>query len=76
MDSATHSRYTQKMESAWLGLIMLTLFAIPTDPEADCGNSMITNTGSATFDPMNTKMPPGYFRTSGPKSMLYLRNGE
>ena len=76
MVSATHSRYTQKMENVWSDSIMPIKFEPPTGPEADCGNSMTTNTDSATFDPMNIKMQPHYFQTSGTKSMLYFRIGE
>jgi hypothetical protein len=55
---------------------MPIMFALPADLEAECGNSMTTSTGSVAFDPMNIEMPPLYFRTSGPKSMPYLKNEE
>ena len=64
MDSATHSRYTRKKESALLDSIMPIMFALPTGLEADCGNSMTISTGSVAFDPMNIEMPPLYFRIS------------
>jgi carbohydrate-binding DOMON domain-containing protein len=76
MDSATHSHYTQKTGSALLDSIMPIMFALPTGPEAGCGNSMTTSTGSVVFGPMNIEMPPLYFQISGPKSMPYLKNGE
>ena len=75
MGSATHSHYTQMMESDWSGSIMPTMFAPPTGPETDCGNNMTTNTDFVTFVPMHTKMPLHYFRISGSKSMPYLKSG-
>jgi hypothetical protein len=55
---------------------MPIMFALPTGPEAGCGNSMTKSTGSVVFSPMNIEMPPLYFQISGPKSTPYLKNGE
>jgi len=52
------------------------MFVLPKDPEVDHGSSMIINTGSVVFGPMNMKTPLPYSRISGPKSMPYLKNEE